>query len=190
MSNEDSKQKLAKLYEELMAVRTSILELQKDVEPEPVQDYELQTTDGNRRVSSFFGDHDTLFLIHNMGSHCVYCTVWADGFNGVIDHLQNRAAFVLTSPEPPATQSEFAASRGWKFPLASVADSTLHKDLGYYHDNGEALPGVSVLRKREDGSVVRVADTPFGPGDPYCAVFNLFDLIPEGAADWQPQFAY
>ena len=190
MSNEDRKQKLGQLYEQLMAIRQSMLDLQKSIEPQPIQDYELKTLDGTRRVSSFFGDHDTLFLIHNMGSLCAYCTVWADGFNGVIDHLQDRAGFVLTSPESPAKQQEFAASRGWRFPIASIQDSTLAKDLGYETEDEEVYPGVSVLQKQHDGTVAKVADSPFGPGDSYCAVFNLFDLIPGGLGDWAPKVVY
>ena len=190
MSNEATKQKLGELYQQLMEVRTSMLELQKGIEPEPVKDYELDTLEGKRRVSSFFGDHDTLFLIHNMGSHCVYCTLWADGFNGVIDHLQDRAGFVLTNPESPETQQEFAQSRGWRFPIASVGNCSLATDFGYQLKEDEFLPGVTVLKKLADGSIAKVADTPFGPGDPYCSVFNLFDLIPEGSEDWQPKLAY
>ena len=190
MSNEETKQKLGELYQQLMEVRSSMLELQKGVEPEPVEDYELETCDGKRRVSSFFGEHDTLFLIHNMGSHCAYCTLWADGFNGVIDHLQDRAGFVLTNPESPEKQRDFAKSRGWRFPMASLGNSTLAADLGYDLGEGELMPGVSVLKKRGDGSIAKVADTPFGPGDPYCAVFNLFDLIPDGDDSWQPKLAY
>lgn len=190
MRNEETKEKLGELYQQLVEVRKSMLEIQKKIEPEPVEDYELETLDGTRRVSSFFGDHDTLFLIHNMGSHCVYCTLWADGFNGVIDHLQDRAGFVLTNPEAPEKQREFAESRGWRFPMASVENSTLTTDLGYALEEGEFLPGVTVLKKLDDGSIAKVADTPFGPGDPYCAVFNLFDLIPEGSDNWQPKFAY
>ena len=74
--------------------------------------------------------------------------------------------------------------------MASVKNSSLTQDLGYYHEQGEFMPGVSVLRKQDDGSIARVADTPFGPGDSYCAVFNLFDLMPEGSGDWQPKLAY
>ena len=190
MSNEEMKEKLGELYQQLMEVRNSMLELQKGIEPEPIEDYELETLDGPQRVSSFFGDHDTLFLIHNMGSHCVYCTLWADGFNGVIDHLQDRAGFVLTNPESPEKQRDFAESRGWRFPMASVGNCSLAADLGYDHGEEGLLPGVTVLKKQDDGSVAKVADTPFGPGDPYCAVFNLFDLIPGGSDDWQPKFAY
>ncbi len=47
----------------------------------------------------------------------------------------------------------------------------------------------SVFRK-EDGKVVRVADAEFGPGDDFCAVWQLFDLIPEGPDNWQPKYKY
>ncbi len=44
--------------------------------------------------------------------------------------------------------------------------------------------------RKEDGKVVRVANAKFGPGDDFCAVWHLFDLIPEGPDDWQPKYKY
>jgi len=52
-----------------------------------------------------------------MGRSCPYCTMWADGFNGVLDHLEDRAAFALVSPDTPLAQRKFAGSRGWKFKM-------------------------------------------------------------------------
>src|SRR4249920_2536188 len=43
----------------------------------------------------------------------------AGGGNGVYDHLRNRAAFVLSSPDAPERQRQFAAGRGWRFPMIS-----------------------------------------------------------------------
>ena len=183
-------EKLGKLYEQLMDIRQQMLELLTAAEPEPVKDYELQTVDGTSMLSSYFGDKDTLFVIHNMGTSCAYCTVWADGLNGVLGHLEDRAGVVLTSPNQPLEQTTFAGSRGWQFKLASTADSTMAKDLGYQLDNGDCLPGVSVLQKQDAGRLVRVSHAPFGPGDSYSPVFNLFDLIPGGPGDWQPKFSY
>jgi hypothetical protein len=37
---------------------------------------------------------------------------------------------------------------------------------------------------------VGVADTGFEPADDLCALWHLFDLLPEAAPDWQPRFAY
>jgi len=48
---------------------------------------------------------------------------------------------------------------------------------------------VSVFKK-QGGKIVRVADTSFGPGDDFCSIWHFFDLLPEGAADWQPKYKY
>jgi predicted dithiol-disulfide oxidoreductase (DUF899 family) len=62
--------------------------------------------------------------------------MWADGYNGIHHHIATRAAFVVSSPEPPEVQRKFAASRGWKFPMISHAGSTFAADMGFRTSNG------------------------------------------------------
>jgi hypothetical protein len=50
------------------------------------------------------GHYKDLILVHNMGQSCRYCTMWADGFNGIHPHLANRAAFALVWPDLPEGQ--------------------------------------------------------------------------------------
>jgi predicted dithiol-disulfide oxidoreductase (DUF899 family) len=69
---------------------------QASIEPEEVQDYEFVTPHGKARLTALFGDKDMLFVIHNMGTSCANCTMWADGFNGVFEHLRDRAAFAVS----------------------------------------------------------------------------------------------
>jgi hypothetical protein len=52
------------------------------------------------------------------------------------------------------------------------------------------LPGVSTFRKTPKGAIVRIAKDYFGPGDPYCSIWHLFDLLAEGPAGWEPKFEY
>lgn len=178
--------------EQMMALRSEIRELQSAIEPEEVSDYEFSTSNGNVTLTSLFGDKNVLFLIHNMGKGCVYCTQWADGFNGVLDHLQNRAAFAVSSPDAPKVQKEFAESRGWKFPMVSIKGTSFAEDMGYYKEYEGKMsvwPGVSVFKK--DGhKIVRVSDTSFGPGDDFNCIWNLFDMIPEGPNGWEPRYSY
>jgi predicted dithiol-disulfide oxidoreductase (DUF899 family) len=101
----------------------------------------------------------------------------------------DRAAFVIASPDPPDVQRSFAESRSWRFPMVSHQGSSFAADMGYRSASGGWLPGVSVFR-RDGDCIVRVADTGFEPADDFCALWHLFDLLPEGAADWQPKFAY
>jgi predicted dithiol-disulfide oxidoreductase (DUF899 family) len=129
-------------------------------------------------LSSLFGDHKDMIFVHNMGRNCSYCTMWADGFNGIFSHILKRAAFILVSPDPADVQAEFAQSRGWKFPMYSAAGTELVKELGFQSESGDYWPGASVLHRNEDGSLVRVNKTFFGPGDFFCSVWHFFDMIP------------
>jgi predicted dithiol-disulfide oxidoreductase (DUF899 family) len=106
----------------------------------------------------------------------------------LLPHIENRAAFVVASPDDPQAQEKFKASRGWNFRMVSHRDSTFAADMGYRRDDGW-LPGVSVFKK-QGGKIVRVADTSFGPGDDFCSIWHFFDLLPEGAADWRPKYKY
>src|SRR3989441_10551640 len=112
---------------------------------EKVEDYELIGR-GNKKVrlSSLFGEKDELILIHNMRRGCPYCTMWADGFNGVLPHLEDRAAFAVVSPDPPSVQQKFATGRGLKFKMLSIKGTPFSVDMGYEKKNGMKVTGVSV----------------------------------------------
>jgi len=188
MDYRESSDKLTAYREQIRQLREQMRAVQCAVEPEPVQDYTFRHAAGTVKLSELFDSKDTLFVIHNMGASCPYCTLWADGFNGAYEHLRSRVSFVVASPDAPEKQRVFAQSRGWRFPMVSIAGTTFAQDMGYWHDNGP-MPGVSVF-KWSDGRILRVADTSFSPGDDFCVVWHFLDLIPEGAADWQPKYKY
>jgi predicted dithiol-disulfide oxidoreductase (DUF899 family) len=189
MKYKDATGLLAEHRSRIAALRAEMRRIQDDIEPQQVEDYRLSTPDGEVRLSALFGDKADLLVIHNMGTSCPYCTLWADGFNGIYQHLADRAAFVVSSPDEPAVQQRFARSRGWCFRMVSHRNTSFAADMGYRSDNGGWLPGVSVFRRR-DGHVVRVSDTGMEPGDSLCALWHLLDLLPGGAGDWVPRFAY
>jgi predicted dithiol-disulfide oxidoreductase (DUF899 family) len=189
MTYRDTVEKLAAWRGQIAELRQKMRDAQAAVEPDPVHDYEFTSAEGPRRLSQLFGTKRDLFVIHNMGRSCPSCTLWADGFNGIYLHIADRAAFVIASPDPPDVQRSFAASRGWRFPMVSHQGSSFAADMGYRSASGGWLPGVSVFR-RDGDCIVRVADTGFEPADDFCALWHLFDLLPECAADWRPQLAY
>ncbi len=188
MSYRDTTRRLAAMRDEIARLRKEMRKAQGRVEPEPVDNYTFATTGGATSLADLFGDKDTLFVIHNMGASCRFCTLWADGFNGVLPHLESRAAFVVSSPDAPERQQKFKDSRGWKFRMVSHRGSNFARDMGYMNDNGYR-PGVSVFKKKA-GAVVRVSDQQLGPYDDFCAVWHFFDMLPEGAGDWSPQYKY
>jgi predicted dithiol-disulfide oxidoreductase (DUF899 family) len=189
MSYAQSARRLADYREQIATLRKKMRDVQAAIEPEEVKDYTFKRAEGSTvRLSELFGNKLDLFVIHNMGQSCPYCTLWADGFNGAYDHLSNRAAFVVASPDPPEKQRQFAQSRHWKFPMVSHEGTSFAEDMGY-RSEGRFMPGVSVFR-RDGGRILRVSDAPFSPGDDFCAVWHFFDLIPEGTAGWQPKYKY
>jgi hypothetical protein len=42
--------------------------------------------------------------------------------------------------------------------------------------------------RRDGNRILRVSDAGFGPGDDFCALWHIFDLLPGGAGDWQPKY--
>src|SRR2546421_75141 len=131
MSYRDTSAKLADYRRQISELRRQMRSVQATAEPEEVRDYEFGTTSGTLRLSELLGAKRDLIVIHNMGASCAYCTLWADGYNGIYDHLAARAAFVVSSPDPPDVQHRFAQGRGWRFRMVSHAGTTFAADMGY-----------------------------------------------------------
>ncbi len=154
---------------------------------ETVADYRLTSSAGEPvSLGALFGAKQDMFLVHNMGTSCNYCSLWADGFVGLLPHLERRAAFVVVSPDSPERQRAIAEARGWPFRMVSAAGTSLFDDLGFVDGIGDPMPGVSTLRRREDGAIERVQRAEFGPGDQFCAAWHLLDLLDGGRGDWEP----
>jgi predicted dithiol-disulfide oxidoreductase (DUF899 family) len=183
---------IMRLEKEIEERRGRLRELRRQSDP-VVAEGRLQDAGGEVSLASLFGSKDELLLIHNMGARCPYCTLWADGFNGVVAHLEDRSAFVVCSPDAPDAQRSFAASRGWRFRMVSDLEGTFTRAMGYREErDGKVfhLPGVSAFRRDPDGKIRRTGHAPFGPGDPFCGIWHLFELFEGGAGGWEPKFRY
>ena len=184
-------EEIREIEADLSRLKERLSEARRRAVPEPIQNYYLTRANGDPvDLAGLFGDQRDLLVIHNMGRGCVYCTMWADGFASMLPHLENRTAVALVSPDEPAVQSAFAASRNWPFAMVSAAGSTFIADLGFEDDDGGYLPGVSALHRGADGSIVRTGRDEFGPGDDYAPAWRLFDLLQGGAGNWEPGYHY
>lgn len=188
MTNDLSQQLQAK-WAEVQRVNSEMAELlRQEGRLEEVQDYTFTDRSGNTvKLSELFGGHEQMVLVHNMGFACPYCTLWADGFNGIWRHLEsgaygNKARFVLVSEDSPEQQASGSQERGWTFDLYTAADTGFNADMGYKveHEGKHFLqPGASIFHKDADGKIRRHARTYFGPGDMYCSLFHFFSLLPQ-----------
>lgn len=180
---------IRRLEEELVARQKDLAAMKRTLPPEPVTDYVLAGWNGPIRLSELFQGKGDLVVIHNMGQGCRYCTLWADGLNGVWRHIADRAGFVVCSPDAVEKQREFATGRGWTFPMVSGRGATFIEDMGF-REGGSWQPGVSTFRKKPDGSIERIASAPFGPFDPFCGVWHLIALLADGVNGWEPKYRY
>ena len=173
----------ASLYEQTLALN----ELKKQRRGTPVPDYTFESLLGPVTLSQLFGAHDRLLVIHNMGQACRYCTLWGDGFNGFLPHLESALSVVLVSKDAPELQQTFAHSRGWRFRMASHRGTTYLEEQAVQGQGN--YPG-AVAYRREGEQIYRLGDAAFGPGDLYCSQWNLLGLAGLTEADWTPQFRY
>jgi predicted dithiol-disulfide oxidoreductase (DUF899 family) len=192
---EEKRDKIAveveKLEHEISIKKRELAELRRKLTPEKIQDYSFKNRNGDSvNLSELFGDKSELILIHNMGVRCPYCTMWADGFNGVYQHISDRAAFVLVSPDDYATQRSFSDSRGWRFPIYSARETEFIKDMGFLRDDGNYVPGFSIFAKDSEGNIIRTGKDYFGPFDDYCSAWNFFQMLPSWDGNWFPKFKY
>jgi predicted dithiol-disulfide oxidoreductase (DUF899 family) len=181
------------IEEQLMEQRQHVARLRAQLPWEEVADYELRDLNGSTRLRAAFGGRDELLVVHNMGSDCSYCTLWSDGFNGIVPHLESRAAFVVVSPDTPEKQDLFAKSRGWRFRMLSDADLAFTRAMGFMRAESGAehpWPGVSAFCCTSRGQIMRTGSSPFGPGDLFCPAWHLFGLLGNGVGSWEPKDRY
>jgi predicted dithiol-disulfide oxidoreductase (DUF899 family) len=177
---------LAALERQIQGLKAEATRLRRRRAPERIAPVTLQEIQGSIQLADLFGAHDTLILVHNMGRSCHYCTMWADGFNGLVRHLTTRSAFVVCSPDPPAEQRQFAQSRGWQFRMVSAAGTDFFNAMGFVDADGYS-PGASIFERTSQGEVLRTSRIEFGPGDDFCPVWHFFDLLPAGVGSWEPR---
>jgi len=181
---------IRRLEEQIGKLKEQLTEARRKRPSEPVDSFRFETVNGDVSLSDLFGSRSDLLVVHNMGASCPYCTLWADGLNGLLPHIENRTAFVVVSPDAPDAQARFAGTRSWKFRMASDPDGSFTRRMGYLMDEGGYWPGVSAFHRDESGNIVRTGSTFFGPGDDFCAVWPLFDLLSGGAKGWEPAYRY
>ena len=186
-----SDQEIERLQKKIEALKQQLSDARHNRPAELVDDHALTLPGGEPvRLSDLFRGKNDLIVIHNMGRGCAYCTMWADGFNGVLPHLEDRASFVVVTPDAPESLLPFAATRGWTFQMVSSQDSDFAHAMGFAMPDGSVLPGVSAFRREPDGSIVRTGKDIFGPGDDYSSPWRLFDLLSGGTGSWEPRFLY
>ena len=176
------------LEQEIMEKAQKLAALRRAEGETEVADYGFRALDGETRLSQLFAGRERLLMIHNMGQGCRYCTLWADGINGILEHLEDAMAVALVSKDPPDVQRRMALDRGWRFRTVSHGGGAYMSEQCAMGDYAN-MPGAVVYERRGD-KIVRRGCTAFGPGDLYSPLWHFLGLAGLGEADWTPQFHY
>lgn len=181
-------EEIQKLENELMEKNAKLSKLRASLPAEKVNNYSFNTMTGKVTLLDLFAGKDTLFMIHNMGQGCRYCTLWADGFNPWVSHLEDRFALALVSKDAPELQRRFANSRGWRFTMASHGGGDYIKEQSVV--KGEKnMPGMVVYTRQGD-QITRKASATFGPGDEFCSFWSILKLAGVSEEQVGVQFRY
>ena len=144
-----------------------------------------------------------LVLVHFMygkkqEQFCPMCTMWADGYDGVVPHLEQNLNFGVVVAGDLAAMRGYARGRGWRhLRLLSAGTSSFKRDLGTEGEDGGQQPGVSVFTRDDDGRVrhfytggASMDATHLRGMDLLSPVWNFLDLTPAGRGEWFPSGAY
>lgn len=166
--------------------------------------YAFEGPDGKETLADLFAGSGQLLVYHFMfgpdwEEGCPSCSFWADNYNGIIPHLQQRdVSFAAISRAPLAKLQAFAARMGWSFKWvsgantdfnydyqASFREEDLERESAVYNyerlrDRMSDKPGFSVFYKDETGNIFHTYSTYARGIDPMNVTFQLLDLVPKG----------
>ena len=109
--------------------------------------YRFDTVDGSASLTDLFKGRSQLLVYHFMygpdyKAGCPSCSAIADGFDGIVVHLENHdVAFSAVSRAPLATLQAYRRRLGWTFPWASSAGSDFNADFNVWFSEEQQRHG-------------------------------------------------
>lgn len=111
------------------------------------KEYRFETDEGSASLADLFKGRSQLLVYHFMfgpdyTAGCPSCSSIADGFNGVVVHLENHdVAFSAVSRAPLAKLQAFKQRMGWGFAWASSFDSDFNSDFSVWFSEEQQRDG-------------------------------------------------
>ncbi len=168
------------------------------------KDYVFEGPDGRETLPALFAGRGQLVVYHFMfgpdwEAGCPHCSRWADNFNGIVVHLNQRdVTMVAVSRAPYPKLAAYRRRMGWTFKWLSSHGSDFNFD---YHasftpdevaakralynfavqDPGVSeREGVSVFFRDEAGRVFHTYSAYARGIDMLCVDYHYLDLVPKG----------
>lgn len=166
--------------------------------------YVFEGPDGALTFGDLFDGRSQLIIHHFMTGPdwelgCKACSFWADGYDGVVIHLNQRdVTLASVSRGPIAHVCAYKARMGWRFPWVSSMGSDFNFDFGVSFTQGHVasgganynfeahtrhageLPGLSVFHRNPAGEIFHTYPTYARGLDILNPAYNFLDLAPKG----------
>jgi predicted dithiol-disulfide oxidoreductase (DUF899 family) len=168
------------------------------------KNYVFDSESGPRTLADLFGSRSQLVIYHLMfnpewEAACKSCSFWADSFNPMIVHLENRDVTVAAISRAPIDKlAAFRRRMGWSFEWVSSSRNGFNYDFavsftpeqlkgdeknynfGTQKFRGEDAPGISVFVKESDGEIYRTYSCYARGLDILNAAYRYLDIVPKG----------
>jgi predicted dithiol-disulfide oxidoreductase (DUF899 family) len=167
------------------------------------QNYVFTGANGNVTLADLFGGRSQLLVYHFMFHPdwevgCKSCSFWADNFDPIIVHLNQRdVSMVAVSRAPYEKLTAFKRRMDWTFEWALSHDNTFNRDFavsftpedlaqdgnnynfGTGRFSGPEAPGLSVFVKN-DGAIYRSYSCYARGLDMLNGAYQHLDVVPKG----------
>ncbi len=168
------------------------------------KDYVFDGPDGKEKLPELFAGRSQLVVYHFMfgpdwDAGCPHCSRWADNFNGIIVHLNQRdVTMVAVSRAPYPKLAAYRQRMGWSFKWLSSHGSDFNFDYHVSFTSEEVArkkalynfveqdpgvserEGVSVFVKDDQGRVFHTYSAHARGIDMLNVDYHYLDLVPKG----------
>jgi predicted dithiol-disulfide oxidoreductase (DUF899 family) len=166
--------------------------------------YVFDGPEGKQTLPELFDGRSQLVVYHFMfdpswDAGCPHCSFWADSFNGIIVHLNQRdVTMIAVSRAPYRKLAAYEKRMGWNFKWVSSSETDFNFDyrvsftpeeavqtsalynFGTQAPHGTEQQGVSAFYKDSKGSVFHTYSTHGRGIDLLNTAYNYLDLAPKG----------
>ncbi|MEP7043180.1 MAG: thioredoxin family protein [Dokdonella sp.] len=167
------------------------------------KEYVFESENGRETLADLFDGRSQLIVYHFMYEPdweigCKGCSFWADNFNGIVAHLNQRDVSLVAASRAPLQKLQAQAKRfGWTFKWVSCVGDDFNLDFnvgfapqalergdavynyGSEKVTGPARPGVSAFLK-DAGQVLHTYSAYSRGIDMFNTAYHYLDIAPKG----------
>ncbi len=204
---------LLKKEKEFTVLRDKLSQQQRDMPWASVdKEYLFDGPNGKQTLSDLFDGRSQLIVYHfmydpNWDAGCPSCSFWADNFNGIVVHLNQRDVTMIAVSRAPYTKiDEYKKRMGWNFKWVSSYNTDFNFDYHvsftpeelsekkalYNYDlqdtHSPEREGVSVFYKDTAGHVFHTYSAYARGIDTLNVAYHYLDLVPKGRDEADHEF--